>query len=124
MFSHYVSTISSSCRSRTFLLTQLFTSPVIKLLEKTALCPKSFSPFLLLSPSTIYIFGDFNCHHSSWDSHSLQDQLDKNLFDWFLSSDLLPLNNPNYPTLLYHPTGNRSSPDSSLVPASMAFKCT
>ena len=36
--------------------------------------PKSFSPFLLpLSPTT-YIFGDFNSHHSSWDSHSPEDQ--------------------------------------------------
>ena len=32
--------------------------------------PKSFSPFLLPSSPTTYIFGDFNSHHSSWDSHS------------------------------------------------------
>ena len=28
--------------------------------------PKSFSPFLLPSSPTTYIFGDFNSHHSSW----------------------------------------------------------
>ena len=53
---------------------------------------KSFSPFFLPSSPTIYIFGDFNCHHSSWDSHSPEDQLGKNLFDYLLSSDLLQSN--------------------------------
>ena len=43
--------------------------------------PKFFSPFLLLSAPTTYIFGDFNSHHSSWDSHSPEDQLGKELFD-------------------------------------------
>ena len=72
--------------------------------------PKSFSPFLLPSSSpTTYIFGDFNSHHSSWDSHLPEDQSGKDLFDWLLSSDLLPLNNPEHHTLLYRATGNRSS---------------
>ena len=87
-------------------------------------CPKSFSPFLLPSSPTTYIFGDFNSHHSSWDSHSLEDQSGKDLFDWLRSSDLLPLNNPEHYTLLYRATGNRSSPDLSLVPARIASKCT
>ena len=86
--------------------------------------PKSFSPFLLPSSPTTYIFGDFNSHHSSWDSHSPKDQLGKDLFDWLLSSDLLPLNNPEHHTLLHRTTGNRSSPDLSLVPARIASKCT
>ena len=86
--------------------------------------PKSFSPFLLPSSPTTYIFGDFNSHHSSWDSHSPKDQSGKELFDWLLSSDLLPLNNPEHHTLLHRATGNRSSPDLSLVPAQIASKCT
>ena len=57
--------------------------------------PKSFSPFLLPSSPTTYIFGDFNSHHSSSDSHSPEDQSGKDLFGWLLSSDLLPLNTPN-----------------------------
>ena len=85
--------------------------------------PKSFSPFLPSSPTT-YIFGDFNSHHSSWDSHSPEDHSGKDLFDWLLSSDLLPLNNPEHHTLLHCATGNRSSPDLSLVPARLASKCT
>ena len=44
--------------------------------------PKSFSPFPLPSSPTTYIFGDFNGHHSSWDSHSPEDQSGKDLFDW------------------------------------------
>ena len=79
--------------------------------------PKSFSPFLLPSSPTTYIFGDFNGHHSSWDSHSPEDQSGKDLFDWLLSSDLLPINNPEHHTLLHHATGNCSSPNLSLVPA-------
>ena len=87
--------------------------------------PKSFSLFLLPSSPTTYIFGDFNNHHSSWDSHSPEDQSGKELFDWLLSSDLLPLNNPEHHTLLlHHATRNRSSPDVSLVPAQIASKCT
>ena len=58
--------------------------------------PKSFSLFLLPSSPTTYIFNNFNCHYSSWDSHSPQDQSCKNLFDWLLSSDLLPVNNPDH----------------------------
>ena len=85
--------------------------------------PKSFSPFLLPSSPTTYIFGDFNSHHSSWDSHSPEDQSGKDLFDWLLSSDLLPLNNPEHHTLLHRATGNRSSPDLSLFPARIVSKC-
>ena len=86
--------------------------------------PKSFLPFFLPSSSTTYIFGDFNSHHSSWDSHSPEDQSGKYLFDWLLSSDLLPINNPEHYTLLHRATGNRSYPDLSLVPAQIASKCT
>ena len=86
--------------------------------------PKSFSPFLLRSSPTTYIFGDFNSHHSSWDSHSPEDQSGKDLFDWLLSSDLLLLDNPKHHTLLHHATGNCSSPDFFLVPARIASKCT
>ena len=87
-------------------------------------CPKSFSPFLLPSSPTTYIFGDFNSHYSSWDSHSPEDQSGKELFDWLFSSDLLPLNNPEHHTLLHRATGNRSSPDLSLVSAQIVSKCT
>ena len=69
--------------------------------------PKSFSPFLLPSSPTTYIFGDFNSHHSSWNSHLPEDQSGKDLFDWLLSSNLLPLNNPEHHTILHRATGGR-----------------
>ena len=86
--------------------------------------PKSFPPFLLSSSPTTYIFSDFNCHHSSWESHSPENQLGKDLFDWLLSSDLLPLSNPDHHTFLHRTTGNRSSTDLSLASTPMAFKRT
>ena len=86
--------------------------------------PKSFSPFLLPSSPTTYIFGDFNSHHSYWDSYLPEDQSGKDLFNWLLFSDILPLNNPEHHTLLHCATGNRSSPDLSVVPARIASKCT
>ena len=79
--------------------------------------PKSFPPFVLPSSS-------LTTHHSFWDSHSPEDQSGKDLFDWLLYSDLLPLNNPEHHTLLHCATGNRSSPDLSLVPAQLASKCS
>ena len=81
-------------------------------------------PSALLPTLAQNLFGDFNSHHSSWDSHSPEDQSGKDMFDWLLSSDLLPLNNPEHHTLLHRATGNRSSPDLSLVPARIASKCT
>ena len=86
--------------------------------------PKSFSPFLLPSSPTTYIFSDFNSHHSYWDSHSPEDQSGKDLFNWLLSSDILPFNNPENHTILHRATGNRSSPDLSVVPGRVASKCT
>ena len=57
--------------------------------------PKSFSPFLLPSTPSTYIFGDFNSDHSSWNFHSPKDQLGKDLFDWLFSSDFYLLTTPN-----------------------------
>ena len=44
-----------------------------------------------------------------------EDRLGKDLFDWLFSSDLLPLKNPDHPTLQHRSTRNRSSPDISLI---------
>ena len=41
------------------------------------------------------------------------------VFDWVISSDLLPLNDPDTPTLLH-----RSSPDISFAPFSLALSCS
>ena len=46
------------------------------------------------------------------------------VFDWVLSSDLLPLNDPDTPTLLHRSSGSRSSPDISFAPSILALSCS
>ena len=46
------------------------------------------------------------------------------VFDWVISSDLLPLNDPDTPTLLHCSSGSRSSPDISFAPSSLALSCS
>ena len=46
------------------------------------------------------------------------------IFDWVISSDLLPLNDPDTPTFLHRSSGSRSSPDISFALSSLAFSCS
>ena len=46
------------------------------------------------------------------------------VFDWVISSDLLPLNDPDTPTLLHRSSGSRSSPDISFASSSLAIACS
>ena len=84
----------------------------------------SFSPSILPTRKDLFILGDFNCHHPLWDSSSHTDKRGSEVFDWIISSDLLSLNDPDCPTLLHRSTGNRSSPDISLAPTSLALSCS
>ena len=72
----------------------------------------SFSPSILLQ--NLFILGDFNCHHLLWDSRDTSDLLGEEVFDWVISSDHLPFNDP--PTLLH-----RSSRDISFAFSSLAL---
>ena len=45
-------------------------------------------------------------------------------FDWNISSDLLPLNDPDTPTLLHRSSGSCSSPDISFAASSLALACS
>ena len=78
----------------------------------------SFSPSILPSRN-LFILGDFNYHQPLWDSRGTFDPHGEEVFDWVISSDLLPLNDPYTPTLLH-----RSSPDISFAPSSLAFSCS
>ena len=60
--------------------------------------------------------GGFNCHHPLWDSRGTSDPRGEEVFNWVISSDLLPLNDPDTPTLLHCSSGSRSSPDISFAP--------
>ena len=79
----------------------------------------SFSPSILPSSRNLFILGDFNCHHPLWDSRVTSDPREEEVFDWVISSDLLPLNDSDTPTLLH-----RSSLDISFAPSSLALSCS
>ena len=83
----------------------------------------SFSPSILPSSRNLFILGDFNCPHPLWDSRGTSDPRGNEVFDWVISSDLLPFNDPDTPTLLHRSSGSRSSPDISFVPSTLAFSC-
>ena len=68
--------------------------------------------------------GDFNCPHPLWDSRGKSDPRGEEVFDWVISSDLLPLNDPDTPTLLHCSSDSRSSPDISFAPSSLALFCS
>ena len=83
----------------------------------------SFSPSIL-SSRNLFILGDFNYHHNLWDSRVTSDPCGEEVFDWVISSDLLPLNDPDTPTLLHCSSGSRSSPDISFAPCSLVLSCS
>ena len=60
----------------------------------------SFSPSIYFSSRNFFILGNFNCHHPLWDSRGTSDSRGEEVFDWVISSDLLPLNDSDIPTLL------------------------
>ena len=82
-----------------------------------------FSPSILPSSRNLFILGDFNCHHPLWDSRGTSDPRGEEVFDWVISSDLLPLNDPDTPTHLHCSSGSRSSPDISFAPSCLALSC-
>ena len=63
------------------------------------------------SSRNLFILGDFHCHHPIWDSKRYFRPCGVEVFNWIFSSDLLPLNDPDTPTLLHRSSGSRSSPD-------------
>ena len=84
----------------------------------------SFSPSIFPSSRNLFILGDFNCHHPLWDSRGTSDLHGEEVFDWVISFDVLPLNDPDTPTLLHRSSGSRSSLNISFAPSSLAFSCS
>ena len=84
----------------------------------------SFSPSILPSSRNFFILWDFNCHHPLWDSRGTSNPRGERVFDWVISSDLLPINDPDTPTLLPRSSGSRSSPDISFAPSTLALSCS
>ena len=71
----------------------------------------SFSPSILYTSRNLFILENVNCHHSLWDPKGSSYPRGQEVFDWVISSDLLPLNNPDIPTLPRRFSGSRYSPD-------------
>ena len=84
----------------------------------------SFSPSILPSSRNLFILGDFNFHDPLWDSRVTSDPRREEVFNWVISSDLLPLNDPDRPTLLHRSSGSRSFPDISFAPSTLVFSCS
>ena len=73
-----------------------------------------FSP-IFSSSRNLFILRDFNCHHPLSDSKGTPDPRGEEVFNWVISSDLFPFNDPNIPTLLHRSSGSRTSPDISFA---------
>ena len=121
-YSDYVGINISLSNSSSLSLLNVYGPPILS-------CPTdgrtdSFSPSILSSSRNLFILGDFNCHHSLWDSRGTSDPRGQEVFDWVISSDLLPLNDPDTPTLLHCSSGSRSSPDFFFAPSSLALSCS
>ena len=67
--------------------------------------------------------GDFNCRHPLWNSRGSSDLRGEKVFDRVISLDLLPLNDPDTPTLFHRYPGSRSAPDITFAPSSPALSC-
>ena len=84
----------------------------------------SFSSSILPSSRNLFILGDFNCHHPLWDFRGTSDPYSEEVFDWVISSDLLPLNDLDTPTLFHCFSRSRSSPNISFAPSTLALSCS
>ena len=75
----------------------------------------SFSLSILPSSRNLFILEDFHCHLLLWDSRGTSDRRREEVFDWVISFDLLPPNDPDTSTLIHPSSGSRSFPPSSLA---------
>ena len=84
----------------------------------------SFSPSTLYSSRNLFILGNVNCHHPLWDSNGSSDPRGEEVFNWVISSNLLPLNNHDITTLPRRFSGSRYSPDIFFAHSSLALSCS
>ena len=84
----------------------------------------SFSLSILSFSRNLFILRDFNCHHPLWDLRGTSDSHREEVFDWVISSDLLPPNDPDTPTLLHRSSGSCSCPEIFFAPFTLSFSCS
>ena len=84
----------------------------------------SFSPSILYSSKNLFILENVNCHYPFWGSKGSSDPREEEAFDWVISFALLPLSNPDIPTLPRRFSGSRYFPDIFFAPSSLALSCS
>ena len=118
-YSVYVGINISLNNSSSLSFLNVYASPIRSSPKDGRTDPFSLS---ILSSRNLYILGHFNCHHPLRDSRGTFNPRGEEVFDWVISSDLLPLNDPDTPTLLHRSSGSRSSPD-MFAPSSLSLSC-
>ena len=81
----------------------------------------SFSPSILSSSRNLFILGEFNCHHPLWDSRGTSDPCGEEVFDWVISSDLLPSMTLTHPPFSIAPLAVAILLTSPLLPPLLPF---
>ena len=84
------------------------------------------TPFLpsFFPPPEISLFWGISVAISPSGTQKVLPTPGEGLFDWVISSDLLPLNDFGTPTLLHRSTGSRSSPDISFASSFLVLSCS
>ena len=93
-------------------------TPLLFTLLRQMAEPTPFLPPFFLLQKSLHS-GGLQLPSPFWDSRGISDPHREDVFDGVISSDLLPLNDPDTPTLLH-----RLSPDISFAPSSLAFSCS
>ena len=65
----------------------IYAAPICSLKDSRT---NSFSPSILSSSRNLFILGDFSCHHPQSDSMDASNPRGEEVFDWVISSNLLP----------------------------------
>ena len=81
----------------------------------------SFSPSILTSSRNLFILGDFNCNHPLQDSRGTFDPHGEEVFDWVISSDLLPSMTLTHPPFSIAPLAVALPLTSPLLPPLLPF---
>ena len=82
--------------------------------------PDSFSPFIF----NFFVLKTSIANTPSGNYKSLPTPAGEEVFDWVISSDLLPLNDPDTTTLLHRSSGSRSFSEISFAPSSLSLSCS
>ena len=117
-YSDYVGVNISLNNSSSLSFPNVYASPIRS--SSTDGRTNSFSPSILSSSRNLFILGDFN-HHPLWGSRVTSDPHGEEVFNLVISTDLLPHNDPDTPTLFHRSSGSRSFPAISFGSSSLAL---